>query len=689
MMKNKITVFTILLLMSFGVQAQIDRSKQPEAGPAPKIDLGTPETFKLDNGLKVLLVENHKLPRVNMTLTLDNPPHPEGSKTGISSLVSDLMGSGSQNIGKDEFNEEIDYLGANVNFYSTGASANTLSKYFPRILELMAEGALKPNFTEEEFKKSKDRTLEGLKADEKSVAANARKLRLALSYGKNHPYGEIETKESIEALNLENVKNYYTDYFVPQNAYLVIVGDVKLEEVRDLVTKYFSDWKKKELPSFKLPEPKNVQFTQVNFLDMSNAVQSEVAVVNTIQLKKGDADYFPALVANQILGGGGEGRLFLNLREDKGFTYGAYSRTGDDKYIASFVASASVRNAVTDSAVVAFLDEIYRIRTEKVSDEELKNAKSKYVGNFVMALEQPSTIANYALNIETDNLPKDFYQKYLQKINAVTTEDVQRVANKYFKVDQARIVIAGKGSEVSESLEKLNYNGKEIPVKYFDKQANEIDKPEFNKTADPSVTAEMVFNNYLKAIGGKDAVANVKSILMQAQAEIQGQKLELEVKSTSNGKTLQVVSMGGNIVSKQVFNGTTGFSIMQGQKIVLDEEQIEAAKADAIQFPEMNASEAQVMGIEPVDGKDAYAVTLDKENTAYYDVESGLKVRSVKMVSQGEQTMEVPTGLSNYQEVAGVKFPFTISQSFGPQSFEFNVTAIKVNEGVNESDFEE
>lgn len=689
MMKNKITVFTILFLMSFGIQAQIDRSKQPIAGPAPKIDLGTPETFKLDNGLKVLLVENHKLPRVNMTLTLDNPPHPEGSKAGISSLVSDLMGSGSQNIGKDEFNEEIDYLGANVNFYSTGASANTLSKYFPRILELMAEGALKPNFTEEEFKKSKDRTLENLKADEKDVAANARKLRLALSYGKNHPYGEMETKESIEALSLGDVKNYYTNYFVPQNAYLVIVGDVKLEEVRDLVTKYFSDWKKQEIPSFTLPEPKNVQFTQVNFLDMPNAVQSEVAVVNTIQLKKGDADYFPALVANQILGGGGEGRLFLNLREAKGYTYGAYSRTGDDKYIASFVASASVRNAVTDSAVVAFLDEIYRIRNEKVSDEELKNAKSKYTGSFVMALEQPSTIANYALNIETDDLPKDFYQNYLQKINAVTAADVQRVANKYFKVDQARIVITGKGKEVLESLEKLTYNGKEIPVRYFDKRANEIDKPEFDKTADPSVTTELVFNNYLKAIGGKDAVANVKSVLMQAQAEIQGQKLDLEVKSTSTGKTMQVVSMGGNAVSKQVFNGTTGFSVMQGQKIVFNEEQIEAAKADASQFPEMNASEAKVMGIEAVDGKDAYVVALNKETTAYYDLESGLKVKSVKTVSQGEQTMEVPTGFSNYQEVAGVKFPFTISQSFGPQSFEFNVTSIKVNEGVNESDFEE
>ncbi|MCF4100443.1 insulinase family protein [Gillisia sp. M10.2A] len=688
-MKNKLTALAVVFLMSFGIQAQVDRTKQPEAGPAPKINLGTPETFKLDNGMKVLLVENHKLPRVNMTLTLDNPPHPEGTKAGVSSLLGDLLGSGSQNIEKDAFNEEIDYLGANVNFFSSGASANTLSKYFPRILELMAEGTLNPNFTQEEFEKSKDRTLEGLKADEKNVAANARKLRSALAYGKNHPYGEMETKESIEALTLENVKNTYNDYFVPQNAYLVIVGDVTLEEVKPMVTKLFGNWKKKDLPSFTIPQPSNVQFTQVNFMDMPNAVQSEVAVVNTIQLKKGDKDYFPVLVANQILGGGGEGRLFLNLREDKGYTYGAYSSTSDDKYVSTFVVSASVRNAVTDSAVVAFLDEIHRIRNEKVSTEELNNAKSKYVGNFVMALEQPTTIARYALNIETDDLPKDFYQNYLKKINAVTAEDVQRVAKKYFMVDKARIVVTGKGSEVAAALENLSYNEKAIPVKYFDRFANSIDKPEFNKAVDKSVTVESVFNKYLKAIGGKETVSTVESVMMLAQAEIQGQKLDLEVKNTASGKSATVIAMGGNPISKQIFNGESGFVVAQGQKVEFTEEQIVAAKASANPFPELEPNGAKIMGVEAVEGKDAYAVALTDDTTNYYDLESGLKVKSVKTVSQGGQTMSIPTGFSNYQEVSGIKFPFTISQSFGPQSFEFNVTSVKVNEGVSDSDFEE
>ncbi len=688
-MKNKITAFALLFLVTIGIQAQIDRTKQPVAGPAPAINLGEPETFALDNGLKVLVVENHKLPRVNMTFRLDNPPHPEGSKAGVSTILGDMFGSGTKTMSKNEFNEEIDYLGANINFFSSGASANTLSKYFPRVLELMAQGSLSPSFTQEEFEKSKDRTIENLKSDEKNVAANAQKLRAALAYGKSHPYGEMVTKETVASLTLADVKDYYNNYFSPKNGYLVIVGDVKTSEVKKLVKKHFGDWKKKELPSVTISEPANVEFAQVNFLDMPNAVQSEVAIVNTIKLKKSDKDYFPAIIANQILGGGGEGRLFLNLREDKGYTYGAYSSTRDDKYVSSFVASASVRNAVTDSAVVAFLDEIYRIRNEKVSADELSNAKSKYVGGFVRALEQPSTIARYALDIETDKLPKDFYKKYLQNINAVTAEDVQRVANKYFLIDNARIVIAGKGSEVMESLENLSYNGKKIPVKYFDREANEVSKPELNKSVDASVTAETVFNDYIKAIGGKEAVEAVKSVSLVAQAEIQGQKLDLETKTTASGKSSTIVAMGGNPVSKQIFNGETGFMVARGQKVDFTEEQIAAAKAEANPFPELTTKDAKVMGIEAVDGKDAYRVEMGGDTTNFYDVESGLKIKSVKTVSQGEQTMAVPTGYSNYKEVSGIKFPFTISQSFGPQSFEFNVSSIKVNEGVSEEDFME
>ncbi|MCC8359267.1 M16 family metallopeptidase [Salinimicrobium sediminilitoris] len=687
-MKNKIIALAVLFLTTTGIQAQIDRSTPPKAGPAPEINLEKPETFTLDNGLKVLVVENHKLPRVSMVLTMDNPPIYEGDKAGVSTLTGAMLGEGTKNISKEKFNEEVDYLGANMNFSSRGASANTLSKYFPRILELMAKGALNPDLNQEQFATEKERTLENLKSGEKDVSSNARRISSALTYGKDHPYGEFTTKESVEGLSLEDVKEFYNNYYVPQNAYLVIIGDVKPSEVKKLVKKNFGSWKKSELPKNTMPQVNNVAETQVNFVNFPNAVQSEVQVTNAIQLKKGDPDYFPVLIANKILGGGGEARLFLNLREDKGYTYGAYSSTGDDKYVARFVASASVRNAVTDSAVVAFLDELHRIRNEKVSEEELANAKAKYTGDFVLALERPTTIAAYALNIETDDLPQDFYQTYLKKINAVTAEDIQRVAKKYYLADNARIIVVGKGSEVAEKLENLSYNGKDIPVKYFDKYANAIEKPDYNKSVDPSVSVENIFNDYIKAIGGEEAVKDIESVYMIAQAELQGQKMDLETKVTSSGKSSTVVSMAGNVMQKQIFNGATGFVAAQGQKIPFTEEQVTAAKAEAHPFPEMMAKNATVEGIEDVDGEEAYAVKMDENTTNYYSKESGLKIKQVKTMKQGPQTMTIPITYSDYREVEGVKFPFGLSQSMGPMTLEFQVSEILVNENVTDADFE-
>lgn len=686
-MKKYILTLNALLFLAFTSIAQIDRSTPPEAGPAPKINLEKPQTFTLENGLKVMIVENHKLPRVNMTLLLDNPPHSEGKKAGVASLTGGLLGTGTTNTSKDEFNEEVDYLGARLNFSAGSANANTLSKFFPRVLELMAEGALAPKFTQEEFEKLQQRQIENLESNEKDVAFNAGRLRSALTYGKNHPYGEFSTPESLKDVTLEDVKSHYNTYFVPKNAYLAIIGDVDFDEAKELVKENFSKWDAKKLPKEELPEVKNVETIQINLLDMPNAVQSQVSVVNSVDLQKKDPDYFPALIANQILGRE-DGRLFNNLREDKGYTYGAYSSLGSDKYAAAFTASAQVRNEVTDSSVVAFLDEIHRIRTEKVSEEELNNAKNKYVGNFVLSLEQPSTIARYALDIETEDLPKDFYETYLQKINDVTVEDVHRVAKKYFKLDQARIVVAGKASEIAENLEKIKFKGKTLPVKYYNKLGEEVEKPQA-KEIDASVSVEKVYADYIEAIGGRDAVEEVETVAMIAEATVQGMALNLSMKRTMDGKLNQEVSVGGNVMSKQIFNGQTGFVVAQGQKIPYTEDQIKAAKIDANPFPELEVENASLEGIENVEGIDAYVVALGENNKAFYDMETGLKIKTVQTVSQMGQTMSIPTGYSDYREVEGVKFPFSISQVAGPQTFEFNVTEILVNEGVTAEDFEE
>ena len=216
---------------------------QSKPGPAPSININKPQSFVLKNGLKVLVVENHKLPRVSFNLTIDNAPYAEGSKKGVSDILSSMIGNATQSKTKDAFNEEIDFLGANIDFYASGASANGLSRYAKRILELMADGAMNPLFVQDEFDKEKAKIIEGLKSDEKSVTAIARRVENVLTFGKDHYKGEFTSEETLKNVTLEDVVNNYNTYFVPANAYLVIVGDVQFKKVKKKWKNYLENGK--------------------------------------------------------------------------------------------------------------------------------------------------------------------------------------------------------------------------------------------------------------------------------------------------------------------------------------------------------------------------------------------------------------------------------------------------------------
>ncbi len=683
------SLFSLFVTLSY---AQIDRSQPPKPGPAPQINLQEPTRFELLNGLKVMVVENHKLPRVSMQLIIDNPPILQGSKAGVSDLTSSLLGKGSETISKDDFYEEVDFLGASVNVSDQSASASCLSKYFPRILELMADAALNPNFTQEEFDKEKERILTNIKSEEKDVSAIASRVQLALAYGTSHPYGEITSEQTVNSVTLADVEKHYRDYFVPANAYLVVLGDVEFENVKTLVTQYFTPWSKAVPPSYSYAKPKDVQYNQINFVDMPNAVQSEVAVQNITELKMKDPDYLNALLANRILGGGSQARLFQNLREDKGYTYHAYSGIRDNKYSPMrFNAGAQVRNMVTDSSVVQILNEIDRMAKEPVTEEELSNAKAKYAGNFVMALESPETIAEYALNIETEDLPKDFYKTYLERLHAVSIADVQNASKKFFSTSNARVVVTGKGSDVLENLEKVTFNGKAVPVLFYDKSANKTEKPDYSAPLPEGVTAQSILEKYIDVIGGKDKLEGVNSYAMIAEAETQGMTLELELKKTAQYQFLQDIKVMGNSVQKRVLDGDKGYAIAQGQREDLSEEEIEKVKEESAAFPELNylaAGNITIEGIEPVGDRKAYKLKITDKKSCFYDTETGLKLQVVNIEEIQGQQMTNTLGFHDYQEVSGIKFPFKLVQTAGPQNLEFTVKEIKVNEGVEATDFE-
>ncbi len=683
---KKIAIIASSLLLTVIMQAQ-DRS-QPKPGPAPKININKPESFSLPNGLKVLVVENHKLPRVSFNLTIDNAPFAEGTKKGVDELTSSLIGNGSLKISKNAFNEEVDFLGADINFSSSGASASGLSKYSKRILELLAEGALSPNFTQEEFDKEKEKLLENIKTQEKNVTAVAGRVENVLAYGKNHPSGEFLTETSINNVSLADVKANYNSFFVPEHAYLVIIGDIKLKETRKEVEKLFKSWVKATAPRLSYSDPSNVQFTQINFVDMPNAVQSEISLINTVNLKLSDPDFFPVILANQVLGGDFNSYLNMNLREKHGWTYGARSGIGANKFMASkFKANSQVRNSVTDSAVVEFIKEIKRIRTEKVAIEDLNNVKAGYVGRFVMQVEKPATIARYALNIETESLPADFYENYIKNINSVTPDDILRVANKYILADNLRILVVGKGSEVIPGLEKLK-----IPMFYFDKFGAPTEKPKMKKPVPAGITVSTIMDNYIKAIGGEKAVASVKSLFFTASATIAQAPapLTLILKKESKGNSLSSITMEGmGELSKQVLNEKGGYSVRQGQRKEFTAEELKDKKAIASTFEELllaKKADVTLSGIEPFNGSDAYVV-LNGKNTLYYDVATGLKLGDSKLIENGDKKVTVTSTYSDYKEIKGVKVPYEIVINQGME-IDFKVSEVKINEGVSEIDFQ-
>ena len=691
-MKRRIILLISALIISINVNAQLDRSIQPKGGPTPKIKLEKPQEFKLKNGVKVLVVENHKLPRVAYSLSIDNRPIIEGDKAGVTSLLGSILGNGTTTISKDEFNEEIDFLGASLNIGFSGGFASTLTRNNERVIELMADAVINPLLSEEEFNKEKDKLIEALKADKKSLDAIASRVGSALSYGKNHAYGEFITEETLNNITFEDVLEYHEKYFKPNNSYLVVIGDVNYKEIKSLISEKFGAWKKGKSHTDPLPElTANVNLTEINFIDLPTATQSSISVTNNVDLKMNDEDYHAALITNNILGGGGEGYLFKNLREDKGYTYGAYSSLGSSRYgVSRFTAGAKVRNVVTDSAVVEIIKEINRIKTETVDAELLKNAKAKYVGNFIRRLESPQTIANYALNIKLNDLPKDFYETYLEKINAVSAEDVKRVANRYFNYPNGtRIIVVGKGSDVADNLtENVGW-----PVTYFDHYANSIAKPVFNKAIPEGLTASKVMNNYINSIGGRDLLESVNTLVSKAEVTIPGApfrpQMTMKQMAPNKSSTKMEVNMNGQKMTlmKSSFDGETGYTEGQGQRKAMDDKQIDRAKAVKGIFEELYYSEDEIelMSINSIDFKDAYKVKItegEKISYRYYGVDSGLLL---SVEEQDDNNNIVSTNYSDYRDVNGIKFPF--STEIPSQKLELNITEILINEELKDSDF--
>jgi len=683
---KKIVYSIFIFLLTLTANAQLDRSIHPNAGPAPKIQLGEYKLFALDNGLKVIVVENHKVPKITYQLSLDIDPVLEESQAGYVSLTGDLLRAGTTTHTKAQIDESIDFFGATLNTYSTGITGSALTKFSGELLNVMYEVLFYPSFPADELEKLKKQNISAIQTSKNDAKAIAENINSAVIFGSKHPYGEITTEKTLESITLDKCKDYYKTYFRPNAAYLIIVGDITLTEAKSQAEKYFGKWEKGVVPTHTYAFPELNKTPRVVIGNRDGAVQSVITISYPLEYKPGNPDAIKASVMNSILGGGSlSSRINANLREKRAYTYGAYSSINSDKLVGSFNASGEVKGELTDSAMTQLLIEIKRMISEPVDNKLLEQVKSRMNGSFARSLENPSTIANFALNIEKYKLPKDYYATYLEKLSKVTADDVQKMAEKYLKPENANIIAVGNADKLQKTMISFSKDGK---VEQRDFYGNPVVAME----APTNLTGKDVVSNYVTAIGGKEKLEKVNDITTKMGMAMQGMKIEIISKQKSPNKMSVETLMGGNVLSKQVCNGVKAMvKSPQGNQELTGanlEEMLTQSTMNVELYLDKMGITPELKGAEDVEGQSAWKVQMTspsgKITVDFYDKKSGLRVKTI--AQQGQ--MSVTTLYSDYRSVEGVLYPFKLKQSAGPQSFDIIVSSVEVNKGIDDTVFD-
>lgn len=435
----------------------VDRTKAPPAGPLPELKFPDAVTETLPNGLRVFVLPVHKQPMVTYRLLFKSGDTSDDGKPGLASLTAALLNKGTDAVTAEEFARKTDTLGISVEAGSaddyTVVSASGLSRYSPEIVGFLADAALRPAFRESEIAKEKTKAVSSLvqkKADPEDLSV---RLRDKLLYGQ-HPYGAYPTPESVQSITRDDLLRFHRGYFVPNHASLVVVGDIDPATVLAQIKEAFKDWKpggaddSRRVANF--PEIKDVT---VHVIDRPGSVQSNV-IVACRGVAKNNPDVPELSVLNSVLGGGMSGRLFANLREKHGYTYGSYSGFAQKKYGGAFTATAEVRNAVTGAAVGEILNELRRLRDEPIPDKELGLSRNFLVGNYLLSIENDQRMGERLQEIDLYGLPEDFFKTYAQKLAGVTPEKAAGLARKYIDPQKLVIVVVGEAREIVPQLEK-------------------------------------------------------------------------------------------------------------------------------------------------------------------------------------------------------------------------------------------
>ncbi len=681
-------LWILLLLSQVALGQKIDRTKKPEAGPAPAASFPDFKEAVLSNGLKVFIIESDRKPTITVRLLVKAGDFFDGEKPGVADFTAELLGRGSPKRKASDFAREADKIGAEYSA-SAGDDATSivisgLTKHTDKLLELLSDAVLNPTFPEEQLEIVRKQALSNITAGKKTPQVLAANLLRKVLFGE-HPYGKFQTEASVNSITVEDLKNFYNAHYFASNATIAVVGNVKADEITKKLEKYFGKWRQgtpAKVQPAELPDSKGMM---IHLVDLPGAVQSNIRVCFR-SVPRNNPDLVELGVVESVLGGGFSGRLFQNLREKHGWTYGAYASGAYQRYLGYFAASTEVRNAVTDSAIVEILAEMRRIRSEPIGEEELKLQREYLAGNYLLSLERAEQNAARLQNIEFYGLPADYYKTYAQKVSRITPEKALELAKKYIEVNDLAIVVVGDAKEIKPKLEKL------AKVRVYDTELN----PMISLTLD--LSGEELLKKHIEAIGGESAVMKIKDRVIEGKVSIFAgpQTIEGTFRRTEKSPNKQVFIISTPVFSQEVYNdgkrvvqsGMGGTRELTGDELkkALESAQFNMLYRTAELGYKVTAKEKKMLKGRPV-----YVAELEQalngKTILVFDAEDFMLISETRkqLTPQGE--IDVTTTYSDFKPVDGVMQPFKIVQSLGMADVQLVVTSIKQNVGVPDEEF--
>lgn len=436
-------------------------AKLPKPGPQPKLTLPPIEKSKLSNGLEIWMVEQKELPIVSMNLVLKTGSvnEPDG-RTGVSGLMTQLLDDGTSTRSAVDIANQLQGIGANLNagsgYDSTNVTMQTLTKNLDQALDIYSDVIQHPTFPAKELEGLRARAIVGLRQQRSNPNAISNNVYAKILYG-DQPYGRDNTEASLKAITRDDLVNYYASTFRPNNGVLIVVGDFNKASLRSSLEKAFADWKAGDVSARAIPPAKPLDKSRIFIVDRPGSAQSVVSI-GQVGVDRQNPDYYALNVMNTILGGAFTSRINMNLREDKGYTYGARSGWAFRRGAGPFSASGDIQTAYTKEAVVEFMKELNDIRGGRpVTQKELEYNKQSLVRRYPAGFETVGAISGQLANLVTYALPDSYFNTYIGKIDAVSLDDVNRVAKQYLDPAKMAIVVVGDRKVIEPGLQELGY----------------------------------------------------------------------------------------------------------------------------------------------------------------------------------------------------------------------------------------